>query len=118
MCASVVLPKTGRAEQQRVIERLAPLPRRSDEDLDLRFHARLADVLRKPPRAHGAIERFVLLGGERRYDAASLLDVERFAHRSPPVSRCTRFSASRIISSVLKRPPSRSFSIRITSPGL
>ena len=56
------LAQTRRAEQQRVIERFAALPRGRDEDLELRLDARLADVLGEPPRPHGAIERFVVLG--------------------------------------------------------
>ena len=58
------LAEARRAEQQRVIERLAALPRGRDEDLHLRLDARLADVLGEPARPHGAVERLVLLGGE------------------------------------------------------
>ena len=112
------LAEPRRAEQQRVIERLAPLARGRDEDLELRLDARLADVLAEPARAHGAVERLVVLRGDRRDDVAAFLDVDHFAHRSATRSRCTRFSASRIISSVLKRTLSRSFSMRTTSPGL
>ena len=56
------LAEARRAEQQRVIERFAALPRGRDEDLELRFHARLADVLGEPARPHGAVERLVVLG--------------------------------------------------------
>src|SRR6185295_7820970 len=111
------LAEPRRAEQQRVVERFAALTRRRDEDLELRLDPRLTDVLREPPRTYGAIERFVVVARERRYDAA-FVDAVRFVHRSAPRSRCTRRSASRIISSVLRRTASRSFSMRTTSAGL
>src|SRR6185503_12341353 len=95
------LAQARRPEQQRVIERLAALPRGRDEDVELRFHAWLADVLGELAWTNGAIERLVFLGGERRDDVSPFLDGEWFAHRSATRSRCTRFSASRIISSVL-----------------
>jgi hypothetical protein len=45
MCASVVLPSPGRAEDQRVVQRLAATAGGADEDLHLLAHRRLADVL-------------------------------------------------------------------------
>ena len=113
------LTQARRAEQQRVVERLAPLPRGRDEDLELRLHARLADVLGEPARPHGAIERFVLFRRERRDDSAALLDVESLSLIARRPARDARASAPReSFPRCDRRPPSRSFSMRTTSPGL
>ena len=75
------LAEARRAEQKRVVERLAALTSRRDEDLHLRLDARLADVLLEPARPHRAVERLVLARLDRRHDP------ELFSHlRSPPAS--------------------------------
>ena len=60
MCASVVLPKPGRAEQQHVIERLLAPARGLDEDAELLANFFLADVLVERSRPQRALQRFFL----------------------------------------------------------
>src|SRR5690606_7343317 len=105
------------AEQQHVVERLAALPRGRDEDFELRFDARLADILGELARAHGTVERLVVLARGRRHHAA-FVDTIELAHRSTARSRWTRRSASRMSCSVLSSTLSRSLSIFATSAGL
>ena len=50
------LAEAGRPEDQRVIQRLAAHHRRLHEDLELRLDLLLADVVREPLRADGAID--------------------------------------------------------------
>ena len=60
------LAQSGRPEDQRVIQRLAALDRGLHEDLELRLDLLLADVVREPLRADGAIDGLFLGGGPRR----------------------------------------------------
>src|SRR5690606_36085620 len=105
------LAETGRSEEERVIERFAALTRGRDEDRHLLLDARLADVVREAARTHGAVERLVLVRRGRRHYSRP------FAHARPPRA-CTRFSASRISSSVARRLASSPFSMRSASAGL
>src|SRR5690606_32456836 len=100
-----------RPEKQRVIERLATLARSGDEDRHLLLDPRLADVVGEPTRAYGAIERLVLASRRGGHGARP------FGHDRPP-DVCTRFSASRIRSSVAIVSTSSPFSIRSASAGL
>jgi len=52
-----------------VIERFTALPGGADEDLELRFHWRLADVLREPARPDGPLDRLLFGGHRATYDA-------------------------------------------------
>ena len=63
------LAEAGGTENQHVIERFAALPGGADEDLELRFHRRLADVLLEPARPDGPLDR-LLFGGRRATDDA------------------------------------------------
>ena len=63
------LAEARRAEDQHVIERLAAVARGRDEDLHLRLHGRLADVVGERLRPHRAVvDLFLALaaGGDRR----------------------------------------------------
>ena len=51
MPASVVLPRPGRSGEQHVVERVAAVPRRLDEDLELLLGGALADEVVEPLRA-------------------------------------------------------------------
>jgi hypothetical protein len=42
---------------------------RADEDLELRFHRRLSDVLLQPPRPDGALHGLLLAAREARDDS-------------------------------------------------
>ena len=66
------LAEARRAEDQHVVERLAPVARGLDEDLHLRLDRRLADVVGELLRAHGAIERCLVALRACRYDAVLL----------------------------------------------
>ena len=60
MWLRVVLPEPRRPEQQHVIERLAALLGRADEDLELLACLGLADVVAQLPRPQRTLERFFL----------------------------------------------------------
>ena len=51
MCASVVLPRPGRAAEEDVVERLLPLPRGLQEDAERLLQLRLPDELQERARA-------------------------------------------------------------------
>ena len=78
------LAEARRAEDQHVVERLAPVARRLDEDLHLRLDRRLADVVGELLRAHGAVERRFVALRACRYDAVLL----RSSSLPPPATRC------------------------------
>ena len=101
------LAETRRAEDQHVIERLASVARGLDEDLHLRLDGRLADVVRKLLRAHGAVERGFVALCVCRYDAVLL---DHFT-----AAAC---NALRISSSVVCTDASTAFNRRVTSAGL
>ena len=65
------LAEAGRAEQQHVVERLAALPRRADEDLELLARLRLADVLGEALRPQRPLDRFLVRRRRRGADHAS-----------------------------------------------
>ena len=102
------LAEARRAEDQHVIERLAPVARGLDEDLHLRLDRGLADVVGELLRAHGAIERSLVALRACRNDAV-LLDHVRLRRR---------LQRLRIISSVVCTEASTAFSSRVTSAGL
>ncbi len=59
MCASVVLPRPGGPKIEHVIERFGALTRGADEDLELRLHRRLADVVVERARTNGPVDGLV-----------------------------------------------------------
>ncbi len=54
------LAETGRAEDQDMVERLATIARRLDEDLHLRLHRRLANIVDERLRPHRAVIDFLV----------------------------------------------------------
>ena len=101
------LAEPGRAEDQHVVQRLAPVARGLDEDLHLRLDRSLADVVGELLRTHGAVERRLVALRACRYDAVLL---DHFA-----AAAC---NALRINSSVVWTEASTPFSSRVTSAGL
>ena len=53
------LPEPGRADEEHVVERLAPGPRRLERDAELLLDPLLADELVEPPRTEAAVELFL-----------------------------------------------------------
>src|SRR4029453_12253368 len=101
------LAEAGRAEDQHVVKRLLPVARGLDEDLHLRLHGLLADVVRELFRAHGAVNPRLLPLRACRYDAVLL---DHFT-----AAAC---NALRISSSVVCTDASTPFSSRVPSAGL
>jgi hypothetical protein len=64
------LAQARRAEQQHVVERLAPAARRLDEDGELLARFLLADIVGEPHRPQRAFELLFLGGGGGRRDQA------------------------------------------------
>ena len=73
MCASVVLPRPGRAEDQHVIQRLAAIAGRRDEDLHLLAHRGLADVIGQGLGPDGTIDGRIVGGGLGTDEAIGIL---------------------------------------------
>ena len=63
------LAQSRRPEDQHVIERLAPLARRSHEDLELRLYGGLPDVFIEAGRPDGPLDRLVLTAGRTADDS-------------------------------------------------
>ena len=63
------LAEAGRSEDQDVIQRLAAIARRLDENAHLRFYLGLADVLGQRSRAYGTIDDLVVAPARSRDDA-------------------------------------------------
>ncbi len=85
------LAQTGRAEQQHVIERLAPLARSGDEDLHLLADLGLAHVLGQPLRTQRALHRLFV-------GRCGLTGDDAFDRHVPAVPQllASDFSASRM----------------------
>jgi hypothetical protein len=85
------LAESGRPEEQDVIERLAPLPRRVDGDLEVLLHAFLAHEFVQPGRPQRGLGGGLVgqrlgrgdLGAAHRFAAAS-----QRTGRSPGVTTC------------------------------
>src|SRR5262245_64920819 len=60
------LAESRRPEDQHVIERFATLARSADENLELRLHGSLADVIGERARTNGAIYRLVFASSTTR----------------------------------------------------
>src|SRR5690606_1680077 len=71
------LAEARRAEDQDVVQRLAAVLRRGDEDVHLLLDARLANVVGERPRPDRPVERTILLA-RRRARQAVVLDTCRF----------------------------------------
>ena len=110
MLASVVLPRPGRPEDEHVIERLGALAGGADEDVELRLHLRLPDVLGQAPRPDGLVDRLVLAGWPRR---RSFFQLARWVY-----SGAAPLRARRISSSVECVPGPAALSKRVASAGL
>ena len=80
-CASVVLPKPGRAGEQDVVERLVAPARRLDQDAEILLDARLAQVLVEPLRPQAAVDLEVVFGERGRDEPLGL--VTRSRARAP-----------------------------------
>ena len=78
------LAEARRAEDQRVVERLAALHRRLHEDLELRLDLLLADVVGEPLRADGAIDGLFFAASPRpaRCDRRHFSDGSLRPHRA------------------------------------
>ncbi len=103
------LAEPRRAEQQHVVERLAPPAGGVDEDAELLAGLGLPDEVGEPHRAQAAVEGLllarVLSGG----------DQALFAHASPPVMARR---ASRMISSLGRSADSTDRTALLASTGL
>jgi hypothetical protein len=88
------LAEARRPEDQHVIERLAAIARRLDEDIHLRLDVGLADVVGERLRAHRAIDDFVV--------AAAVPAMMRSGSMPMDLPFAAVFSARRIISVVDK----------------
>ena len=107
------LAEAGRAEDQRVIQRLAALDRRLHEDLHLRLDLFLADVVGEPLRADGAIDGLLFARSRGLHDAIVAHSFGRFIAAAPrPAARGgsgLRWSLA---------DPANGLSICVTSAGL
>src|SRR6202000_2299944 len=101
--------QTRRSEDQHVIERLAPLSRSSDEDLELCLYGGLPDVLTEASGADSALDNLVLAASRPTADS---LGFHRICYSRPALCK-----ARRISSSVECVPGPTVFNSRVASAG-
>ena len=107
------LAQSRRTEYERMVQCLATLRRRLDENLELRLDLFLADVVGQLLRADGAIDG-LFLAHDRCRDQPLVRQLVGGIH----CGRTAPCNARRIRSSVVPPEPLRGLSICVTSAGL